>query len=424
MSEVIFSFEGNRITIQSNDNQKMKDICNNLCSKINAEIDSLLFLYGGNKLNLDAKLNEITKESTINVLVYRQEKEKCPKCGKILNNKTLDEIILLNENVNYSLTGIKNQIENIMNNIMNNLKDINYINSQLKNINLIIGNINEDLKKMNNQLNQLRFTSNNIIEEKNELIKENVTKKFNNKITCIYNKNQDEIYILYDYHINAENIMDNNYRKLYIEGKNNINANNIDIYINGKKIPFNCKYKNNERGDIKIEFVFNKLLNSTCCMFNGCSSLKFADLSSFNSRRLKSISSMFLCCTSLESVNLASLNTSNVRDMIELFRECSSLTSLDLSSFNTSNVNNMSSMFCKCSSLQSINLSSFDTFNVRDMSLMFMDCISLKYLDLTSFNTVHVSNMNLMFNGCSSLKKKNVKIYYSKKNKRMLDEIY
>ena len=40
----------------------MKDICNNLIGKINIDINSLLFLYEGNKLNLEKIINEITKE--------------------------------------------------------------------------------------------------------------------------------------------------------------------------------------------------------------------------------------------------------------------------------------------------------------------------------------------------------------------------
>ena len=64
------------------------------------------------------------------------------------------------------------------------------------------------------------------------------------------------------------------YKKLYIEGKNNINGNNIDIYINDKKIEFNYKYKSNERSNIQVKFIFNKLLTSTRSMFYGCSSLQ------------------------------------------------------------------------------------------------------------------------------------------------------
>ena len=86
-------------------------------------------------------------------------------------------------------------------------------------------------------------------------------------------------------------------KKSYIEGKNNINEKNIEIYINNKKIKFNYKYKSNERGEIKVKFIFNKLLTSTSHMFDGCSSLKSIDLSSFNSIKVKDMLCMFYRCT-------------------------------------------------------------------------------------------------------------------------------
>ena len=133
MAEVVFIYEGNSITIQCNKNQKIKDICINLSNKINLNINSLIFLYGGNKLNLNKTFNEITKENKINILVYKNENEICSKCGRILSDKKIDDIILLNNNVNYSLIGLKNQIDHIINDLINK-KDIIYVNSQLKNI--------------------------------------------------------------------------------------------------------------------------------------------------------------------------------------------------------------------------------------------------------------------------------------------------
>ena len=157
------------------------------------------------------------------------------------------------------------------------------------------------------------------------------------------------------------------YKNLYIEGKNNINDKNIDIYINDEKIKFNYKYKSNEKGNILVKFVFKKLLTSTTYMFYYCSYLQ----------------------------------------------------SIDLSSFNTTNVKVMNSMFYNCSSLQSINLSSFNTTNVKDMNSMFYGCSSLQSIDLSSFNTTNVKDMSLMFEGCSSLRKENVKI--SNYGKKILD---
>ena len=129
MAEVVFIYEGKSIIIQCSLNEKMEDICNNLSSKIKVDINLLIFLYGGSILNLEKKLNEITKENKITILVYKDEDEICTKCGRILNNKKIDEMISLNNNINNTIKGIKYQIENM---IQNNTKsDINFMNSQL-----------------------------------------------------------------------------------------------------------------------------------------------------------------------------------------------------------------------------------------------------------------------------------------------------
>ena len=106
MSEIVFIYEGAPINIQCNKNEKMKDICIKLGNKIKSNINSLIFLHGGNQLNLDKTFNEITKENKINILVYKTENETYIKNGRILNNKIIDDIILLNNNINYILINI------------------------------------------------------------------------------------------------------------------------------------------------------------------------------------------------------------------------------------------------------------------------------------------------------------------------------
>jgi len=416
MAEIIFIYEGNQINIQCDKNQKMYEICNKLISKININLNSLIFLYGGNQLNLDKKLNEITKENKINILVFKKENENeiCSQSGRILNDKIIDNIILLNNNINMTLLGLKSQIENIINDLINK-KDNMYINSQLKNVNILINNIlNEDIKKINNELNKIK--NNDYITN----IRENKKDELKNEIICIYNKQDNEINLLHDYN-NLED-WDEQYKKLYLEGKNNINEKNIEIYINDKKIEFVYKYKSNEKGNIKVIFKFNKLLTSTNSMFYKCSSLESINLSSFNTSNVNNMSYMFSKCSSLESINLSLFNTSKVNNMSYMFFGCSSLKSIDLSSFNTSNVNDMSWMFWDCSSLKSIDLSSFNTSNVYDMSSMFNNCYSLESIDLSSFNISNVNNMSCMLYDCSSLKKEKIKINES--NKRILDELF
>ena len=393
MSEVNFIYEGNSIIIQCDKNQKMRDICNNLSNKLNININSLLFLYGGTQLNFEAIYKELTEENKISILVYKNENEICPKCGKILNNKVIDEIITSNNKINYSLAGIKRQIEFIMTDITNKT-DINYINSQLNNINVLINNINEDIKKINNQLNIIKLDDDKILKQNVNDNKEEILK---NEIICIYNKQKNEIKLLHEYTDDLK-YFDDEYKKLYKEGKNNVNEGNIDIYINDKKIKFNYKYKSNEKGNIKVKFIFNKLLTSTNNMFSGCSSIQSIDLSSFD--------------------------TTNVNDMSYMFHKCSSLTSIDLSSFVTTKVTIMRGIFFGCYSLKSINLSSFVTTNVTNMSFMFFGCSSLQSIDLSSFNTTKVNNMSSMFDGCSSLKKENIKINnYDQKILEQINEL-
>ena len=243
---------------------------------------------------------------------------------------------------------------------------------------------------MNNLLNKIKFEKKYKINENNGEYK-NIDK---NEISCVYNKQKKQIDLLYDYHLDMKE-MDDDTKKLYIEGMNNINRNNIDLYINDKKLDFNYQYESNEEGEIKIKFKFKKLLTSTNFMFLRCSSLVSIDLSSFNATEVKNMRGMFYQCFSLKSIDLTFFNTTKVKNMSRIFRDCSSLKSLDLSSFNTINVNNMSYMFCGCTSLE--------------------------YIDLSSFDTTNVNNIYNIFTGCYSLKKENVKINHS--DNKILDEL-
>ena len=193
MAEAKFTFEGQDIIIQCNKNQKMRDICTNLSQKINVGLNSLVFLYGGGILNLEKTFKELTKENRISIIVYKNEDEEiCPKCGRLLKNEIINEIILSNNKINSSLKGIRRQIETIINDI-NNKVDINDIISQLENINVLINNINEDIKKNNNKLNVNKINDN--IKTNNNNKKE-IQK---NEIICIYNKQKNKINLLYDY---------------------------------------------------------------------------------------------------------------------------------------------------------------------------------------------------------------------------------
>ena len=58
MAKVIFSFNGIQTIIQCLKEDKMKNICNKYASKINININSLIFIYGGNQINYELSFQE------------------------------------------------------------------------------------------------------------------------------------------------------------------------------------------------------------------------------------------------------------------------------------------------------------------------------------------------------------------------------
>ena len=64
MSEanVVFTLDEVNLTIQCKTEEKMKDICNKYSTQISKNIDSLLFLYEGNKVNFDLSFKEQANE--------------------------------------------------------------------------------------------------------------------------------------------------------------------------------------------------------------------------------------------------------------------------------------------------------------------------------------------------------------------------
>ena len=84
---------------------------------------------------------------------------------------------------------------------------------------------------------------------KNCLYKEEINNN-KNEIICVYNKKwKDGINILYNY---KNYSLEKDYKESYNETKNNINEENIEIYVNDKKIKFNYKYESDEIGPITI----------------------------------------------------------------------------------------------------------------------------------------------------------------------------
>ena len=173
-AKVIFILEGTNITIQCSEEDKIKDICQKYVTKIESNINSLLFLYGGNQMNMELKFKEQANSEDIDrkemkVVVYKKENDdfNCPYCNKKIKLEKIDDIILSNNNIKDTINGIKLHLDNII-----KLSSNNNISNQLKNINFLLNAINEDINKNNTKLK-------NLLKENNEII--------NNKLNTINN---------------------------------------------------------------------------------------------------------------------------------------------------------------------------------------------------------------------------------------------
>ena len=280
----------------------------------------------------------------------------------------------------------------IFNSSNNKIIGIHEFNSVYYNKGIFLGNIIKDFlnyykikKKINNKIYNKIYNkkTNNII-------------KININVTNF--REQERIYFLDNY-----NYKDSEGKYHYHDNLKELNDNNTELYINGKKYIYKKYFipKKNRTYDITLKFNIN--LKDCSYMFAGCNNIKNINFINFDTSNSNTMEYMFADCTKLEKLNLSSFNTKNVVNMRNMFFNCGNLTNLDLSSFDTKNVINMSHIFDGCKKLENIDLLFFVTNKVLNMSNMFNNCLLLKNLNLSSFNTKNVIDMSYMFYNCCNL---------------------
>ena len=154
-ANVIFTLDGVDVSIQCSKEDKIKDICQKFANKVQKNINSLIFLYGGNQLNLLLTFKELAKnKNEMKVLAYTKEDDgfTCPKCGeKIkLNTERIDDIILSINNLKETIDSAKSIIKSVI-----KISSENKVNNQLKGVNLILNSLNEDIKKTKEKVKNL-----------------------------------------------------------------------------------------------------------------------------------------------------------------------------------------------------------------------------------------------------------------------------
>ena len=264
----------------------------------------------------------------------------------------------------------------------------------------------EEIKKKNEEINQLKQEikklNENKLDEKNE-------------ITLILKVDERDITKKEIHFLNGFNDIDHS-------NNNEINGENIDVYINNEKVDFINFIRPESRGYIKVKLVFKKLLTDCSFMFTGCENIVRINFQDFNAKKITSMKYMFSGCINLKKLDLSSLNTINVKDMEGLFGECNNKTFGKhskkhrdgckglkfLKMCKTENVTNMSYMFSGCEKLYCFDGTLFDTSNVTNMSAMFYNFKfnfnegQGYFVDCPLFITDKVTNMSHMFHNCSN----------------------
>ncbi len=137
MAEINFIYNGIETIIQCETNYQFKEICKKYCIKLELDINELIFIYGGEILNLENEFNKVANQldkekNKMKILVYdknstiintneRKIKSKdiiCPNCGELCLINFNDYKIILED--------CKNGHENIISlNEFENKQNIN-----------------------------------------------------------------------------------------------------------------------------------------------------------------------------------------------------------------------------------------------------------------------------------------------------------
>ena len=119
-ANVLFSLNGVNLTIKCTPEDKMKVICKNYSEEINKNIESLIFLYEGNKVNFELSFKEQANYIDRNNHQMKILVSECDEKNN-LNSEKLDEI---KNSINNIKLKMENNIKISSNNLLENIKSI------------------------------------------------------------------------------------------------------------------------------------------------------------------------------------------------------------------------------------------------------------------------------------------------------------
>jgi len=127
-AKVIFTLDSADLTIQCSSDDKMKDICQKYVSKLDKNIGSFSFLYGGIQVNFDLSFKDHANSldranNQMNVLVYQNENEIDVNLNKEISLNKIKSVFCIQEI--FSFLDEKVKLESIRYN--KKLQNINHI---------------------------------------------------------------------------------------------------------------------------------------------------------------------------------------------------------------------------------------------------------------------------------------------------------
>ena len=156
---VIFSLDGVNLVIQCTTNEKLKDICQKYSAKIKKDLNSLLFLYEGNELNLESSFkdqaNLIDKNNNeMKILVNKRNNNIDLNCINLIKNIKL---IFFIKRL-FSFMNEKNKLKILQyNKNLQETIDIRLINYKFYSGRYIIYDTNEKGREYNGNNDELIF---------------------------------------------------------------------------------------------------------------------------------------------------------------------------------------------------------------------------------------------------------------------------
>ena len=122
----------------------------------------------------------------------------------------------------------------------------------------------------------------------------------------------------------------------FIKKLEDIDKNDIDIFINDIKADYQNHLETNKEGIYCIKLIFKKNIKNCSRMFEDCENIIEIDLTNFNTENVISMEYMFSECYQLKHLNISSFNTKKVENMHSMFAY-TGLNYLDISSFDFDN---------------------------------------------------------------------------------------